>query len=190
MTGLVRAAVAGLRARRGRTALAALGIAAAAWVVLLAVPTWPVLAGVAAVFAVLTLATRARRAGRQVWGVGLGQAAVLALAALGPAIVGAVGWEAAGRRAVRAVLLVLTATWVRAATDPQRLREAARRALAGLRADQAAQITQRLESDGRLMPAARTFVKGFEGIPQRPVPLADALTAWCAAEAGRYEPPR
>ena len=119
---------------------------------------------------------------------------MLAVAALGPAVIGAVPWDAAGRRAVRAALLVLTATWVRAVTGSPRLREAARRALVGLRgvpaASEAAQITERLESDGRLLPAARAFLAGFEGVPTRPCPLADALGGWCAAEAAGYQPPR
>ncbi len=177
------------RPARARAPVAALALTAAAWVALLARPSWAVLAAVAAGLALATVATPARSAGRQVWGVGLGLAAVLAAAALGPALVDAVPWEDAGRRAARAALLVLTATWARAVSDPRRLREAARRALAGVRAVQAAQITERLESDGRLLPAARTFLKSFDGVPTRPVPLADALTGWCAAEAARYEPP-
>jgi hypothetical protein len=170
--------------------LAALALTTVAWVALLAAPRWGVLAAVGAGLVLATAVTPARRAGRQVWGVGFGLAAALAIAALGPAILGAVPWEDAGRRAGRAALLVLTATWVRAVSDPARLREAARQALAGVRAVQAAQITERLESDARLLPAARSFLASFEGVPTRPGPLADALTGWCAAEAARYEPPR
>jgi hypothetical protein len=180
-------------AERPRVPVAALALTVAAWAALLASTAWIVLGIVAAGLAVVTLATRAWRAGREVWGVGAGLALALAIGALGPAIIGAVEWEPAVQRAIRAALLVLSATWVRAAAGTPGMREAARRSLIGIRrvpaAAEAAQITGGLESDRRLVPAARAFVDALEGVPHRPGPLADALVGWVAAEAAGYRPP-
>jgi hypothetical protein len=125
-----------------------------------------------------------------VWGIGLVLALGLSISAMGPAIIGAVEVEGAAQRAVRAALLVLSATWLRAVAGAPGMREAARRALRGARATEAARITERLESDRRLLPAARAFLDEIGGVPQRPGPLVDALVAWVAAEAAGYRPPR
>jgi len=182
-----------VRAPGSRRVWLAPALTAIAWIVLLAAPRWPVLAGVAAVFAALTLLTRARRAGRTTWTVGLALAAVLMLGALVPALIGAVDLDPAARRAVRAALLVLTATWARAFAGADGLREAARRTLWGARrvpaAAEAARITEQLESDTQLVPAAHALVERLRGVPYRPAPVADALTAWVAAQASGYRPP-
>lgn len=168
-------------------------LVALAWIAMLAFNTWLVLAGVAAALVVATVFTRALRAGRTTWTVGLALAALLALGALIPALIGAVDFEPAGRRAVRAALLVLTATWARAFAGSDGLREAARRTLWGVRAvpgaAEAARITEQLQSDRQLMPAANALVDRFRDVPTQPGPLADALTAWVAAEARSYRPP-
>ena len=102
----------------------------------------------------LTVATRARSAGRTVWLVGLVLAAVLLVFAMVPAIIGAVDVEPAARRAVRAALLVLTATWARAFAGSDGLREFGRRVLWSMRrvpvGAEAARITAQLESDTQL----------------------------------------
>jgi hypothetical protein len=165
-------------------------VVVAVWIPLLAALSWPVLAAVAALLAVATLVTRAWRAGRDVWGIGLVLALGLAIGAMAPAIIGAVEADGAAQRALRAALLVLSATWLRAVAGAPGMRETARRALRGARAREAAQITERLESDQRLMPAARAFLDEIGSVPQRPGPLTDALVAWVAAEAAVYRPPR
>jgi hypothetical protein len=178
---------------RARLPVVALLATAAAWVTLLASHAWPVLAVVGGALGLATLGTRAWRAGRDVWGIGLALSLVLSIGAMGPAIIGAVEVEGAAQRAVRAALLVLSATWLRAVAGAPGMREAARRSLRGVRrlpaATEAAEITERLESDRRLMPAARAFLDEIGGVPQRPGPLIDALVAWVAAEAAGYEPP-
>jgi hypothetical protein len=175
---------------RGRVPVVPLLVVVAVWIPLLAALSWPVLAAVAALLAVATLVTRAWRAGRDVWGIGLVLALGLAIGAMAPAIIGAVEADGAAQRALRAALLVLSATWLRAVAGAPGMRETARRALRGARAREAAQITERLESDQRLMPAARAFLDEIGSVPQRPGPLTDALVAWVAAEAAVYRPPR
>ena len=73
------------------------------------------------------------------------------------------------------------------------LREAARRTLWGARkvpgAAEAARITEQLESDRQLMPAANALIDRFRDVPTEVRPMADALTAWVAAEASGYTPP-
>ena len=168
-------------------------LVAIAWIAMLSFNEWVVLAAVAGALAAATFFTRARHAGRTTWTVGLALAALLALGALVPAIIGAVDFEPAGQRAVRAALLVLTATWARAFAGSDGLREAARRTLwAGRRvpaAAEAARITALLQSDEQLMPAANALVAKFRNVPTEPGPLADALTEWVAAEARGYRPP-
>jgi hypothetical protein len=181
------------RPERARLPVVSLALTAAAWIALLISTAWVVLAAVAAGLAVATLVSAARTAGRDVWGIGLALSAVLAIGAMGPAIIGAVEVEGAAQRAVRAALLVLSATWLRAVAGAPGMREAARRSLRGVRrlpsAREAAQITEGLESDRRLVPAARAFLDELNGVPQRPGPLADALVAWVASEAAGYRPP-
>lgn len=181
------------RAPASRRVWLAPALTAIAWAVLLAAPSWPVLAAVAGVLTALTAFTRARHAGRTTWTVGLALAAVLMLGALVPAVIGAVDLDPAARRAVRAALLVLTATWARAFAGSDGLREAARRTLWGARripaASEAAQITEQLESDTQLVPAANALIDRLRGVPYRPAPVADALTDWVAAEASGYRPP-
>jgi len=168
-------------------------IVTVAWVVLLAAPSWPVLGAVAVALALATMLTGARRAGRTTWTVGLVLAAVLAVSALVPALIGAVDLDPAARRALRAALLVLTATWARAFAGADGLREAARRTLWGARrvpaAAEAARITEQLESDRQLLPAANALIDRLRDVPPRPVQVADALTEWVAAEARGYRPP-
>ena len=168
-------------------------LVAAAWIAMLVELRWEVLGVVAAIFVVATLATRARRAGRTTWTVGLALAVVLALGALVPALIGAVDFEPAAQRAVRAALLVFTATWARAYAGADGLREVARRTLWGVRrlpaAAEAARITELLESDRQLMPAANALVDRFRDVETKPRPLADALMEWVAGEARGYRPP-
>ena len=88
---------------------------------------------------------------------------------------------------------MLTATWARAAVGAPALRHAARRAFWHVRAlpsaREAAAITEDLESDARLGPAARDLGERLRDVPHEVLPVADALTEWVAAEATAYETP-
>ena len=178
---------------RARLPVGPLLLMAASWVVLLSGTQWARIGAVAAVLAVATLAGRAWRAGREVWTIGLVLAFGLALSALVPAILGAVDFADALPRAARAALLVCSATWLRAVAGAPGMRETARRGLRAIRrmpsAPEAAEITERLESDRRLVPAARALLAEINEVPQKPGPLADALVVWIAAEAAGYRPP-
>ncbi|MEA2171960.1 MAG: hypothetical protein QOF76_5260, partial [Solirubrobacteraceae bacterium] len=165
----------------------------AAWIVLIAALDWVTLAVVGGSLVLLTVGTRARKAGRSTWSIGLILAAVLTFTALFPGIIGAVDFEPAAQRAVRAILLVLTATWARAFAGTDGLREVARRILWRARAipaaAEAAQITEHLESDTMLRPAATALIARLKTVELTPGPVADALTAWVAAEAAGYQRP-
>lgn len=181
------------RVRSGARVWIAPVVTAAAWIAMLVSHAWVVLAVVGGAFAVLSLGTRARRAGRTTWTVGLALAVVLAVGALVPALLGAVDLEPAAQRAVRGALLVVTATWARAFAGAEGLREVARRTLWRARrlpaAAEAASITELLESDRQLMPAANALLERFRDVETKPRPLADALMHWVAGEARGYRPP-
>jgi hypothetical protein len=174
-----------------RRTVAILLAVAAAWVALLANTDPLVLAIVAGALTVAWLVTWTFP--RDVVVVGFSLAAALAVGALLPAVIGAVDFDDAARRAARVVLLVLTATWARAAIGAPGLRRAAHRGLWRARrlpsVAEAADITARLESDTRLADAGRALVDQMRDVPQRPLPVADALTAWVAGEAAAYEAP-
>lgn len=170
---------------RPRRVFGAPVVVAVAWAVMLLRLEWTVLAAVAVGLLLATFLTSARRAGRTTWTIGLVLAATLAVGALVPAVLGAVDWEPAGQRAIRGALLVLTATWARAYAGADGLREFARRLLWG----QARRIVEGLESDARLRPAADDLIERVGKVDMQPAPLADALTAWVAAEARAYRPP-
>ena len=182
-----------LAAGRPRVPVAGLLLTVGSWIAVLVSTDWPVLGVTAGVIGLAALVTRSWRAGREVWGVGLILAAVLAVGAMIPALLGAVEVEGAGQRAIRIALLVLSATWLRAVAGAPGMREAARRTLRALSrlpaAREAAMITERLESDKRLIPAARGFLEVLGAAERRPGPLADALVDWVAAEAAGYRPP-
>jgi hypothetical protein len=121
--------------------------------------------------------------------LGLALAAVFAIGAIGPALVGAVPWEDAGLRAVRAALLVLTATWARAAAGAEGVRSLfgsvlwAGRALPAAR--EAAALTAVLRSDSRLTEAGKDLLERLDQTELKVLPVADALTEWVVAESGR-----
>lgn len=153
-------------------------------VALLTGTQWPLLGVVAALLLAVWLATRAYD-----WPairLGLVLSGLFALGALGPAIVGAVPWADAGARAVRAALLVLVATWARAAAGAEGIRRVARASLRALRLRHAARLTGELESDRRLGAAGRSLIDELRDVEKSPIPMADALTAWVAAESARH----
>ena len=173
------------RVRPPRRALLIAAIAVAGWTALLASPSWPVLGATTAVLVAAWLVAP----GRSAKGLKLGLilAAILALGAIGPALLGVVETEEAVRRAIRAALLVLVATWARAAAGADGVRTLTGAALWRLRrlpaAREAAGLAAMLRSDRRLSMAGRDLLDRLDEVPMRPVPIADALTAWVAAES-------
>jgi hypothetical protein len=159
-------------------------IAVVTFVVLLATTEWVVLGVVGACVGAGCLATRSERA---VWKTGLAFAAVLAGGAFAFALGGGLGLDMAGRRATRAALLVLTATWLRAAAGAEGLRQVARRVLHRLRrvpaAPEAAAVLDQIESEGQLAQAGRELEKQLRGVERRPVPLLDAVLRWVVLHA-------
>ena len=125
---------------------------------------------------------------------GLLFAAILAGGALIFSLGGGLGLDVALRRASRAALLVLAATWLRGAAGAEGLREVARRVLGRLRRlpslPEAAAVLDEIPSEGRLAAAGRGLVDRLEGVPRRPVPLLDAVLAWVVAESAAVRPER
>lgn len=160
-------------------AVATVGIAA-----LLTSTAWSVLGAVTAALTLAWLATRAFD-----WPatrLGLILAVALAFGALMPAILGAVPWEEALARAARAALLVMVATWARAAAGPDGIRKVARATLSAARLHVAAGLTAELSSDRRLGAAGRSLVDTLRPVEKDVLPVADALTTWVAAESARH----
>jgi len=122
---------------------------------------------------------------------GLLFATALAGGALVFGVGGGLGLELAARRAARAALLVLTATWLRGAAGAEGLREVSRRVLIRLRrlpaAPEAAAVLDRIESEGRLAAAARALEAQLRGIEKRPVALLDAVLRWVVREANEAQ---
>jgi hypothetical protein len=163
-------------------------IAVVAFVVLLVTTQW---AALAAMTAFLALAWVAARAEREVLRTGLLFAAVLGGGALLFGIGGGLGLDLAARRAARAALLVLTATWLRGAAGAEGLRDVSRRALIRIRkapsAPEAAAVLDQIESEGRLAAAARALEQQLRDVERRPVPLLDAVLRWVVQEANAAE---
>jgi hypothetical protein len=126
-------------------------------------------------------------------------AAVLATGAFVFALGGGLGLDVALRRALRAALLVLAATWLRAAARAAGLREVSRRALGHLRrvpsATEASSVLDAIASERRLGDAARSLGELVGRAPKRVKPLLDAVLAWVVRESGSFtadppEPPQ
>jgi hypothetical protein len=164
-----------------------------AFVVLLASTAWVSLAAVAVW---LALAWSTARADNDVVPAGLTIAATLAAGVFLFGLIGGTGLDSALRRATRAALLVLVATWLRAAAGAPGLREVSRRVLRRLRrlpsVPEASRVLDELASERELGPAARSVVATVRSVPKRPVPLLDAVLKWVAVESGRFRasPPR
>src|SRR5215218_1482064 len=141
--------------------------AAVTFVLLLSGTTWALLAAVAVW---LTTAWLAAQPDRRPVPAGLLFAALLAGGAFAFALGGGLGLDVAARRAARAALLVLTATWLRAAAGAEGLREVSRRVLGRLRrvpaAPEAALVLDQIASEGRLAAAARSLEQQLRGVPR------------------------
>ena len=160
--------------------------AAVGFAVLLSGTSWPLLAAVAGA---LALAWIAAPTDREPVPTGLLFAAILAAGALIFSLGGGLGLDEAARRATRAALLVLVATWMRAAAGAEGLREVSRRVLGRLRrvpaAREAALVLDRLESEGRLAEAGRALADRLSGVEKRPMPFVDAVLGWVVGESER-----
>jgi hypothetical protein len=159
----------------------ALLLASTEWIVLLALSVWLVVVWVLS------------RAEREPLPAGLVFAALLAAGAFAFALGGGLGLDTALRRAARAALLVLVATWLRAAARAAGLREVSRRVLGRLgrvpSAREAAEVLDAIASEGRLAAAGRELAARLSDAPKRPAALLDAVLAWVIRESATYEAP-
>ena len=176
------------RARRFDPRAVALA-AAVAFALLLVSTAWAVLVASAAW---LALAWTVARPDREAVPTGLVLTAALALGAFGFTLGGGLGLDLALRRGLRAALLVLVATWLRAAAGADGLREVSRRALHRLRrvpcVPEAARVLEEIGSEGRLRAAGRSLVGALASVRKRPLPVLDAVLGWVARESRRFRP--
>lgn len=178
-------------ARKRRFDPRAVALAAAvAFALLLTSTAWPLLAAVAIWLAV---ACAFSRGDREPLATGLAFTAILAGGALLFTLGGGLGLDVALRRASRAALLVLVATWLRAAAGADGLREVSRRVLGRLRRVpamvEAAHVLDGIESEGRLVAAGRSLSARLGAVRKRPLPLLDAVLHWVVSEANAVHPP-
>jgi hypothetical protein len=161
--------------------------AALAFALLLAGTDWLLLGGISLW---LGLAWASARADRSVLPTGLIFTALLGGGAFIFTLGGGLGLDLAARRGLRAALLVLVATWLRAAAGADGLREVFRRVLGRLRAipamQEAAAVLDRIGSEGRLLEAGRSLAAAVRSVPKRPLPILDAVLAWVAGESARF----
>jgi hypothetical protein len=165
------------------------GASVVAFAVLLSSTEWVLIAAVAGWLAAAALLARGDR---EPVAAGLLFAALLAAGALLFALAGGVGLDIALRRASRAALLVLTATWLRAAAGAIGLREVSRRVLGRLRAvpsaNEAAGVLDAIAAEGRLAAAARSLAARVGEVPKRPQALLDAVLGWVVRESESFVP--
>jgi hypothetical protein len=161
--------------------------AAVAFGLLLSGTWWALLASVAAW---LALAWAISRCDREALGLGLALTALLAIGAVVASLIAGLGLDEALRRGTRAGLLVLVATWLRAAAGPAGLRETFRRMLWRIRvmppAREASSILDGLDSGGRLIASGRTLVDTLGGVELTARIVAGVVRDWVAAEAAGF----
>ena len=164
--------------------------AAVTFTLLLLSTSWLLLFAVAAALGVAWIAARPDR---EPLAAGLVFAAILAGGAFLFTFGGGLGLDTALRRAARAALLVLTATWLRGAAGAEGLREVSRRALGKFRrvpgAIEAGAVLDQLAAEGRLAAAGRTLADKLTGVPKRPVPFLDAVLTWVVTESAEFKAP-
>jgi hypothetical protein len=119
--------------------------------------------------------------------IGLLLGAALAAGTLIASLIGGLGAVEAAERSLRAALLVLVATWLRAAAGSAALRETFRRGLLRLRrvpgAREAGEILSELDSGRLLAGSAEAIREHLRDVRMRPVAVADAVLTWAAQEA-------
>ncbi len=186
--GADRAGFAGAKRRvdpRAITLAAAVG-----FVLLLSSTSWALLAAVAGTLAIAWIVMPTDP---EPVPTGLVFAAILAGGALAFGLGGGLGLDEAARRATRAALLVMVATWMRAAAGAEGLREVARRVLGRLNrvpaAPEAALVLDRIESEGQLVAAGRALTDQLTGVEKRPMPFVDAVLGWVVRESERRRQP-
>jgi hypothetical protein len=161
--------------------------ATVAFVLLLSGTWWALLASVAAW---LALAWAVSRCDNEALGLGLALTALLFVSAVVATLLAGLGLDEALRRGTRAGLLVMVATWLRAAAGPAGLRETFRRALWRIRAvppaREASAILDGLDSGGRLIASGRTLVDELGAVELAPRPVAGVVRNWVAAEAAGF----
>ena len=142
--------------------------AAIAFGLLVSSISWAVLGAVAAWLAAAALVSRGDRT---VVPLGAGLAMVLGTVVFSIAMLGGQGIEDSLARGTRAALLVLVATWLRAAAGTIGLREVSRRALGRLRrvpaATEAVLLMDQLGSGRQLGAAARSVLVALRAVPAR-----------------------
>ena len=161
--------------------------AAVAFGLLLASTEWAVLA-VAGAWLALAWATC--RPDLQFLPTGLALTAIVSLSVFGFGLVSGLGLDTAARRGLRAMLLVLVATWLRSAAGADGLREVSRRALTRFRRlpamPEAARTLDQIGSEGRLMAAGRALTERLRSVHRRPLPVLDAVLDWVSHESTRF----
>ena len=161
--------------------------AALAFGLLLSGTDWPLLGGVALWLAV---AWAVSRCDHEAVALGLALTALLFFGALATTLIAGLGIDEALRRGSRAGLLVLVATWLRAAAGPAGLRETFRRALWRVRAvppaREAAGILDGLDSGPRLIAAGRALIAALGPLEMRPLEIVDTVIRWVADEAAGF----
>lgn len=175
---------------RGRFDPRAVVLAAlVAFGLLLASTAWALLGAVAAWLAVAAVLAGGERGAVR---PGLALAAFLAGGAFVFGIVGGLGLDETLRRTVRAGLLVLVATWMRAAAGEEGMREVFRRTLHRVRrvpgARETAAILDGLGSANALAASGRRLLARLQGVTRDVLPLTDAVLDWVVGEAGRHPP--
>jgi len=190
-SGVARTRRADVPAPRPRYDPRALAVAALVASCVLLATTDPFVLGAVAVW--LALAWLTARADPAPVRAGLGLAALLGGGALAFGLVGGIDVELTLQRALRATLLVLVATWVRAAAGQQGVREIARRCLHTVRRvpamREASQLLQLLGAGGALGASGRALVAEVRGVRRRPRALARAVLGWIVTEARSFEAP-
>jgi hypothetical protein len=160
-----------------------------AFVLLLAGTSWALLAAVAGWLAIAWIASGGDRS---VVRTGVLLALLLAAGVFAFTLIGGIGFDAALRRGIRALLFVLVATWLRYAAGASGLREVSRRTLGALRrvpsAREASAVLDELGSGKQLGPAVRSVFGTLRSTPARPLPVTDAVLGWVAAESRRFRP--
>lgn len=161
--------------------------ATVAFALLLSGTWWALLAGVAAW---LALAWAVSRPDPEALNLGLALTALLFVSAVAATLIAGLGVDEALQRGTRAGLLVLVATWMRAAAGPAGLRETFRRVLWRIRvvppAREASAILDGLDSGGRLIASGRTLVDELGTVEMAPKPVAGVVRTWVAAEAAGF----
>jgi hypothetical protein len=151
--------------------------------------SWALLGAVAAWLLVAALASDGDRS---VVPLGAGLSVVLGTVIFCITMLGGQGFEDSLARGVRASLLVLVATWLRAAAGTAGLREVSRRVLGRLRrapaAPEAVLVMGELGSGRELGAAARSVMSALRSVPAKTVPVVDAVLGWVAFESRRFRP--